>query len=177
MIDETSTANRNDTSSSPCWSFSKKSTIQQTLDTSHHILIPSSDTHNHKPYQPYNTTHSSSYPHLLNKTLLVLFKCIEIIAIRILHPCQIQQRPNHVPGSLKHSRIRNKSSKSRDTHTRRKRFNNKRTMYHHSNDLRERNRYRKTSSYTKEGFRSRNLSYTPTRTSHQYTADIRLQPH
>jgi len=33
--------------------------------------------------------------------------------------------------------------KSRDTHTGRKRFNNKRTMYHHSNDLRERNRYRK----------------------------------
>ena len=50
-------------------------------------------------------------------------------------------------------------------------------MYHHSNDFRERNRYRKTSSYTTEGFRSRNLSYTPTRTSHQYTTDIRPQPH
>ena len=78
----------------------KKSTIQLKLNTSHHILIPSSDTHNHKPYQPYNTTHSSSYAHLLNKTLLVLFKCIEIVAIRILHPCQIQQRPNYVPPRL-----------------------------------------------------------------------------
>ena len=176
MINETSTANRNDTSSSPCCSFFYKDHDTVKLDTSHRIFIPSSDTHNHKPYQPYNTIHSSSYAHLLNKTLLVLFKCIEIIAIRILHPCQIQQRPNYVPGSLKHSRIRNKSSKTW-THTRRKGFNNKRTMYHHRNDLRERNRYRKTSSYTTERFRPRNLSYTPTRTSHQYTTDIRPQPH
>ena len=176
MINETSTANRNDTSSPPCWPFSKKVHDTAKLDTSHHILIPSSDTHNHKPHQPYNTTHSSSYAHLLNKTLLVLFKCIEIIAIRILHPCQIQQRPNYVPGSLKHSRIRNKSSKAW-THTRRKGFNNKWTMYQHSNGFRARNGYRKTSSYTTEGFGSRNLIYTPTQTSHQHASDIIPQPH
>ena len=67
MIDETSTANRNDTSSSPCCSFFYKDHDTVKLDTSHRIFIPSSDTHNHKPYQPYNTIHSSSYLHLLNK--------------------------------------------------------------------------------------------------------------
>ena len=114
---------------------------------------------------------------LTQQTLLVLFKCIEIIAIRILHPCQIQQRPKLRARLIETFKDSQQKFKSRDTHTGRKRFNNKRTMYHHSNDLRERNRYRKTSSYTTEGFRSRNLSYTPTRTSHQYTADIRPQPH
>ena len=100
----------------PADHFQKKVHDTAKLDTSHHILIPSSDTHNHKPHQPYNTTHSSSYPHLLNKTLLVLFKCIEIIAIRILHPCQIQQRPKPRARLIETFKDSQQKFKNMDTH-------------------------------------------------------------
>ena len=116
MINETSTANRNDTSSPPCWPFSKSPRYSKIRHFSPH-------THTIIRYPQSQTLSTLRYHTLIfirtltQQTLLVLFKCIEIIAIRILHPCQIQQRPKLRARLIETFKDSQQKFKSRDTHT------------------------------------------------------------
>ena len=132
--------------------FSKKSTITAKIRhfSSHlHTIIrnPQSQTLSTPQYHPLMIIRSHTQP-----KLLVFFKCIEIVTIRILHPYQIQQRQKlrTARAPLNHSRTRNKSPRSMDTHKKNKGLTINGQCTKHSNGFRERNRYRKTSSYTTE---------------------------